>query len=287
MKAFHREPGVRDSARSAMPSTARSTGSGVRAGSRPSADASRIRTHGLRDPRDPRRPGARLGDRGGDDADLPDLHLRAGGGRRSQGVRLRARRQPDADGARGVPRLARECRVRARLLVGPRGRDDDHAPRRPWPAARLRERRLRRHVPDVLPGLRAQGLRLRLHHAGRGVDQPRRPSRRAHPDRVGRVTDEPAAERRRPPRRSRRGARRRRPARGRQHVRDAVSPAAARARRGHRRALDDEVPRRPLGRRSAASPPRTTRRSRNGSASCRSRSAPSPARSTPGSCCAA
>ncbi len=36
-----------------------------------------------------------------------------------------------------------------------------------------------------------------------------------------------------------------------------------------------------------ASPPRTTRRSRSGSGSSRSRSAPCPARSTPGSCCAA
>ena len=58
----------------------------------------------------------------------------------------------------------------------------------------------------------------------------------------------PAAEHRRHPRRSRRGARRRRAPRGRQHVRDAVPPAAARARRRHRRSLDDEVPRRPLGR---------------------------------------
>ena len=204
-----------------------------------------------------------------------------------QGIRLRARRQPDAHGARGVPRLARECRLRARLLVGPRRGDDDHAPRRPRRAARLRERRLRRHVPDVLPGLRAQGLRLRLHHAGRGLDQPRRPPRRAHADRVGRVTHEPAAEHRRPPRRSRRGACRRRPARGRQHLRDAVPPAAARARRGHRRPLDDEVPRRPLRRRSADSSPRTTPRSRNGSGSCRSRLAPSPALSMPGSCCVA
>ena len=37
--------------------------------------------------------------------------------------------------------------------------------------------------------------------------------------------------------------------RRRQHVRDAVPPAAARTRRGRRAPLDDEVPRRPLGRR--------------------------------------
>src|SRR4026208_1905402 len=41
----------------------------------------------------------------------------------------------------------------------------DHPPRHPGPAARLRQRRVRRHVPHVLPGLRAEGVRLRLHHA--------------------------------------------------------------------------------------------------------------------------
>ena len=53
--------------------------------------------HGIRDPRDPCRTGARPGHRRRDDADLPDLHLRTGGGRSSQGLRLRARRQPDED----------------------------------------------------------------------------------------------------------------------------------------------------------------------------------------------
>ncbi len=61
--------------------------------------------------------------------------------------------------------------------------------------------------------------------------------------------------------------------RRRQHVRDAVPPDAARSRRGHRHPLDDEVPRRPLGRhrrlrgderpddrRAPALPPEVTRR---------------------------
>ena len=48
-------------------------------------------------------------------------------------------------------------------------------------------------------------------------------------------------------------ARRRRAARGRQHLREPVPAAAARARRRHRRALDHQVHRRPLRRRSAAS----------------------------------
>jgi hypothetical protein len=51
--------------------------------------------------------------------------------------------------------------------------------------------------------------------------------------------------------------------------------------------LDDEVPRRALRRRRAASSRRTTTASRRSSRSCRSRSAPCPGRSTPGSCCAA
>ena len=58
--------------------------------------AASIAADGLRDARDPRGPGARPGDRRGHDADLPDLHVRAGGGRRPQGLRLLARREPDA-----------------------------------------------------------------------------------------------------------------------------------------------------------------------------------------------
>ena len=44
-------------------------------------------------------PGARPGNRRDHHADLPDLHLRAGGGRRAQGLRLRACREPHAHGA--------------------------------------------------------------------------------------------------------------------------------------------------------------------------------------------
>ena len=108
-----------------------------------------------------------------------------------------------------------------------------------------------------------------------------------HPARVARDADEPHAQRRRPPRRGRGRARRRRARRRRQHVRDAVPAAAARARRRRRAALDDEVPRRALGRRRRLRSPRTTTGSPSGCASCRSRSARCPARSTAGSCCAA
>ena len=84
--------------------------------------------------------------------------------------------------------------------------------------------------------------------AGR-PDRPRRGRaravRRRHAPDLGRDADQPAAERRR-----HRGVvarKRRRARRGRQHVRDAGQPAPARARRRRRGALDDEVPRRPLG----------------------------------------
>ena len=80
-------------------------------------------------------------------------------------------------------------------------------------------------------------------------DESRRPSRRADAHRLAGDADESTPERDRHPCRRGSGARRRRDGRRRQHVRDAVPAAAARARRGHRRALDDEVPRRPLGRR--------------------------------------
>ena len=83
---------------------------------------------------------------------------------------------------------------------------------------------------------------------GRDEREPRRAPRRAHAHRLARDADEPAAEHRRHPRGGRRGARGRRARRRRQHVRLAVPAAAARARRGRRRALDDEVPRRPLRR---------------------------------------
>ena len=73
----------------------------------------------------------------------------------------------------------------------------------------------------------------------------------------------------------------------RQHLRDAVPPATARARRRRRAPLDDEVPRRPFRRDRRASSRRTTTRWPSGSRSCRSRSARCPARSTPGSSCAA
>ena len=143
-------------------------------GSAPLASA----VDGLRDARHPRGPGARSGDRRDHHADLPDVDVRPGGGRRPQGLRLRARRQPDPHGAADRARLARERRARRRLLVRARRDDDADAPRQPRRARRPDRRRLRRRLPDDLAGLRAEGLRLRL-RAGAGVREPRRPARRA------------------------------------------------------------------------------------------------------------
>ena len=97
--------------------------------------------------------------------------------------------------------------------------------------------------------------------------------------RLGRDADQPDAQGDRPAGGDR-GGRARRARRGRQHVRHAGPPAPARVRRGRGRALDDEVPRRPLGhgrRRGRSSP---TRRCTRRSASPSSRSARCPARST-------
>ena len=157
----------------------------------------RIPRDALRDARDPRGPGAGPGDGRDHDADLPDLDLRAGGGRRPQGLRLRARREPDADRAAGVPRLARGSRARARVLVRARRRDDAHAPALAGRPRRRRQRRLRRHLPHVHAGLRAEGLPLHVPHAGRDLDRARRAPRRADEVRLARDADEPGAEHRR------------------------------------------------------------------------------------------
>ena len=126
---------------------------------------------------------------------------------RAQGLRLLAHREPDAARARDLPRVARERRVRLRLLVGHGRDDDDHAPRLARRPHRRRERRLRRHLPPLLDKVYApKGYEFEFARArgGRGRD------RRAHAARLARDADEPAAEHRRHPRRRRGRARGRR-----------------------------------------------------------------------------
>ena len=214
-------------------------------------------------------------------ADLRDLDLRAGEPRRAQGPRLRALAQPDALGARALRRRPRRRRagVRVRLRAGG-DRDRARAARRRR-ARRRRRRPLRRHLSPVrarAPAQRGHSLQLR---------RPDRP-------------DEPAS-RRCGPRRSWSGSRRRPTrcckladlraiaeicrARGiltrrRQHLREPVGAAPARARLRHRRALDHQVPERPLRRHRRHAPSSAASRARgdcaSASASCRTRSARSP-----------
>ena len=108
--------------------------------------------------------------------------------------------EPDANGPRGVPRVARERRARPRVLVRARRDDLDHAPARPRRPRRLRQRRLRRDVPDVLAGVRAEGLSLHVRDAP-GALLGRRLARRRRAARLDRDADEPAPQ----PRRHRRG----------------------------------------------------------------------------------
>ena len=74
--------------------------------------------------------------------------------------------------------------------------------------------------------------------------------------------------------------------RGRQHVRDAGQPAPAGVRRGRGRALDHEVPRRPLRHRRRRGRRRRPGAARGGPLPPAARSAPCPARSTASSCTA-
>ena len=115
-------------------------------------------------------------------------------------------------------------------------------------AHRLRRRRLRRHLPPVRA--RAQGaapgsLQLRRPHRPTRLSTPRCARDEAG---LGRDADQPAAEPRRPARDRRDLPRARHPLRRRQHLREPLRAAAARARLRHRRALDDQVPERPLRR---------------------------------------
>ena len=200
----------------------------------------------VRDAGDPRRPGPRRRVRLGQRPDLPDLDVRAAGGRQAEGVGLRARRQPDARGVAAGARLARG-RLEGPVLLERAGRDDDAAP--DAEAGRPRAdlgRRVRRDVPAARSRDGPVGPRVRH----RRHDRPRRvPFGRTggHGARVGRVPHQPVPQGGRHRRRGRTRAPRRRAVRRRQHVRDPVPAAAARARRRRRAALDDEVPRRTLG----------------------------------------
>ena len=228
------------------------------------APADARRAARVRDPRDPRRPAARPGDRRRDDAGVLDLDLRAeGAGRAHRASSTRAPRTRPASRSRPTWRRSRgatggwlRAGVAASTAVLPLLDAGDHvvAGRRP----------LRRHVPAVRQGVPPAGHDV---HATSTRATPARSSAAIEPStqlcwvetptnpmlKLADIAPSPQV-----------CAAPRRPALRRQHVHDAVLPAAARARRRPGRALDDEVPQRPLRRgrrrgRSATDPSCATR----------------------------
>ena len=183
-------------------------------------------------------------DRRDDRADLPDRDVHAAGDRRHEGLRLLAHRQPDAPRARAPVGRAR----RRPALLGLRLRDGGGRRRRSrscraattsWrratstaariasspPCSRATASRRRSWIPsDAVETWKAAKPNTRL----LWLETPSNP--------LLALCDIAALARTQPARRARRG---------RQHVRLAVLPEAARARRRHRRPLDDEVRLRP------------------------------------------
>ena len=201
--------------------------------------------HGLRDARHPRWAGAGPATGCGDGADLPDLHVRAGGGGRPQGY--------DYSRAANPTRTAHsECLASLEsaghgfaFASGMAGDHDDHAPSRPRPARRLGQRRVRRRLPHVSRRTSRRATtsayvpppelctnlvdHLDEHTRLVWIETPTNPLLNIVD--IGPPPGRPRG------RRARRGG---------QHVRHPLSPAAAGARRRRRGPLDDEVPGRPL-----------------------------------------
>ena len=221
------------------------------------------------------------------DADLPDLHVRAGGGRRAT----------RATTTRASPtRRARRSRSASRRSRAPR--TGSRSPRASAPTTTIM------HLLDpgdrvvcvndvyggtyrhVLPGLRAEGLPLHLRRRRTSVRRARRRTStnarivwvESPTNPLLNVVDIARGRRRGACRRRARSSSTTRSPRRTSSSRSSSAPTSSCTRRRSTSAATPTS--------SAASPPRTTRRSRSGCASCRSRSAPSPARSTPGSCCA-
>ena len=116
----------------------------------------RNRRRAVRDARDPRRAGPRPRHRRGGAAHHAVVDVRAGGGRRARGLRVRAQRQPDARSrTKTASHRSRARRTGSRSRAGwrPRTRCCDWlAPGRPRAAP---DRRVRRHVPARVAGARA------------------------------------------------------------------------------------------------------------------------------------
>ncbi len=197
----------------------------------------------IRHPIGPRRADRRAACRRGDDPDLPDVDLRAGGP--GTAPRLRVRPDPESH-PRGAG--AQRCEPR-RSLARPGLRLRPGGARRGAQAAplgrprRLRRQRLRRHPAADGAGVRRAGAPLHLRrHARPGERRARADAR----DPAGLLRDahqsddEPGG----PGRGGRPDPGAWVPVRGGQHLRHAVLPAAAAVRRRHRAPLHDQVPQR-------------------------------------------
>ena len=207
----------------------------------------------LRDAGDPRRPGARPGHGRGDRADLPDVDLRC----RSE-VGVHKGTTTRAPPTRPAPR-SRSASPRSRAprtgLPSRRGMGADHDGLPPPFARRPRRGRQRRSTAAPT----GSSKRVRAPRAstfdfvasttstrsrGAPAERPGWSGWRRRPIRCSSIVDIRAVAEL-----ARAAAA---PLRGRQHVRHALPPATARPRRRSRRALDDEVPGRPLATWSAA-----------------------------------
>ena len=160
--AHRRTPRTRTHRRHAL-SRRRRALSRTRASSRPRGR--KDRRHGLFHRLHPRGKRARPGDRRGRRPDLPDLHVRPGGARQEQGLRIRAHAEPDALGAREEPRGARGRRRRPGLRLGHGGDHRDLDARQEGRPRRLLEHDLRRDLPLLHedPGQLRRGLLVRRH----------------------------------------------------------------------------------------------------------------------------
>ena len=180
-------------------------------------------------------------------SDLPDLDLRAAGARQAQGLRIRADEESDA--------LRRSKRTWPRSNAASTRTASRPACRRPTRSSACSSRAITsspaRTCTAARSGSSARSARSSDCSSRTSTPSMRRRSARGaaseHEDRLPRDADQSDDDGHRH-RRVRRGrAQERRAGGGRQHLLLAVPAAADRARRGHRRALDDEVPQRPLG----------------------------------------
>ena len=150
-------------------------------------------------------------------------------------------KNPDAHGVRALHRRSRRRQRRVRLCVRPRGDFDVARMPRPGLPCHRGRRPLWRLAPAVRAGAQAlDGHRGQLSRSVRpGCDRSGDPAE--HPPGLGRDADQSAAQAGRPRARRRHRQKARHLGRRRQHIRQSLCAAPARAWLRPRRAFDDEV----------------------------------------------